>query len=99
MRGERSTKAISGSRPRVKKIWLVAASTPFEASFETTPQAPQTAIVSSEKKSQRGRPAIVGLTVPEACRAGVDMGRGEGVSIAGTNCADNPRPPGKPSVF
>ena len=65
LRRERHTIAISGSKPKVKKISLVSASTPSEATLETAPQAPQTRIVSSENASQRGIPKIEGMAARE----------------------------------
>jgi hypothetical protein len=60
-RGDRQTIAMSGNNPKVKKIWFVFASTPSDATFETTPHAPQTKIVSREKASHRGMPRIRGM--------------------------------------
>jgi hypothetical protein len=50
---------MSGRSPSVKKIWLVLASTPSEATFDTAPHAPQQTMVKSENASQRGNPARV----------------------------------------
>src|SRR5450432_3288823 len=50
---------MSGRSPSVKKIWLVLASTPSEATFDTAPHAPQQTMVKSENASQRGKPARV----------------------------------------
>src|SRR6202051_2235866 len=50
---------MSGRSPSVKKIWLVLASTPSEATFDTAPHAPQQTMVRSENASQRGNPARV----------------------------------------
>src|SRR6266480_404647 len=55
--GDGSTNRISGRSPRVKKIWLVSASTPPEATLERAPHAPQNTMVRSEYASQAGIPA------------------------------------------
>src|ERR1019366_963316 len=59
MRGERSTNGTSGSRPKVKKIWFVLASTLPDATLDVAPQAPYSRIVKREKASQDGIPRMV----------------------------------------